>query len=135
MGLLEWIRKFYPTEARECTKTEALKHSRQKWHGLKPENLKEFGCEIQYDAGGLYVIDSNFILNEEFCFGGSTCALCQVHNADCTGCPIEKAGERCDVEGSVYFSIIHNESAPQEMIDLLDRLYCEEQQMLIDNKL
>ena len=131
MGLTEWIRKYYPSKASECTKTEALQHSRQKWHGLKPENLKEFGCEILDGEVGLCVIDSNFIHNEKFRFGGSTCSLCQIYR-DCQGCPIRNAGARCDDFDSAYQMVLSRRVDVAIMIDLLDRLYREEQQMLID---
>lgn len=120
MSLATWKKKYYPVEACEVPKADALAHSIRKWEGLRLPVLEEHGLtredhKISDRRGNALFIDSN------------TCALC-VHyfgeKQDCERCPlaIARGGIPCDVESdrervSPYdaFSV----SGPEPMIAAL----------------
>lgn len=85
MSKKSWIAEFYPQEAEEVAKKNALRHSIQKWKGLLPEALKRHRL---YEPP-IFVSDS-------------TCALCHHYqytgHSECSECPLYKARGyvRCD---------------------------------------
>lgn len=117
----EWLAKFYPTDTKEfapaknnknnlyffskadelglmskaqkAQEISALKHSIQKWEGLRPETLREY--EVAYCGGFSYVFPKD-INPEEFdsrsdphlYIDASSCALCALKSVSCEDCSI-----------------------------------------------
>lgn len=101
MSVKSWLKEFYPVEAAEpMTNLEAVRHSLQKWRGLKPENLKRHNVNVDHPAvnyrtGRALSGRSQGYLN----INDGSCALCVKHGGsyDCKPCPIARAvGRRCD---------------------------------------
>lgn len=105
-----WIKEFYPVEASEVSKKNALLHSLRKWRGLTKENLSKHGLSsspIPIDSG--------------------SCALCYYYiNDECKKCPlyILRNGISCDEltedETNSPYGYFLDEKDPTLMIDLLE---------------
>lgn len=101
MSVSSWLKEFYPVDASEgMTNLEAVRHSLQKWRGLKPENLQRHRVNVKSPAG---FFRSGRLLegrsNGGLLINGETCALCHKHAEmdDCKSCPIVRAlRRRCD---------------------------------------
>jgi len=76
-----WLKEFYPIPADEVPENEAIKHSLQKWYGLREENLKKHG-----------------LLSPPISICSKTCALCEQYiSRGCRNCPLYQFNERpCD---------------------------------------
>lgn len=90
MSLESWKQEFYPIEANEVSKENAISHSIRKWEGLRKENLKKHGV---YVKGSLsWLIDN--IADKTFILRSSTCALCYLYyegfsnTNQCLECPL-----------------------------------------------
>jgi len=86
MSNQSWLEEFYPKNANQCTKENALQHSLTKWTGLLPENLLK-----------------HLITEPPIQVNDTTCGLCQVYldedagDHQCAKCPLYKErGESCD---------------------------------------
>ena len=110
----EWLQRYYPKEACETLKEDALEHSIRKWEGLLHENLPDgFEPPVEVDA--------------------ETCALCYHYTEeypeeppvasgdnwieferDCLECPL------CKVRGNVRcYQDLPNELSPFQAYNLL----------------
>lgn len=122
MSLETWKQEFYPINAREVSKDDAIQHSLTKWRGLRPEALARHGVVMK----GKSVAEAG---NEErsldaIFIDAHTCALCHHYEGaygECLECPLfNHLGERCDeYEASPYkrFSLYNN---PEPMIKALE---------------
>ncbi len=101
MSLESWKQEYYPVPADEVSKEDAVKHSLQKWIGLRAENRIRHGVQL-YD-GELTGTDT-----DELSIDSSSCALChhylrEVDDTSCTDCPLAAAlGQSCDELGEPY---------------------------------
>jgi hypothetical protein len=105
-----WLKEFYPVHANKVPEKKAIKHSLQKWYGLRQENLKKHG--IHYPP-----IEIN----------GSSCALCkQYFNAGCVKCPLAQFnGRQCDESDGENFSLFFAydwQDDPEPMIAALEAI-------------
>lgn len=101
MSLESWKREFYPVEANQVSKEEAVEHSIRKWRGLTKTALKKHNlAKNNHDAA----IRSLKNLFADLRINTSTCALCAHYfNKDedtiaCVRCPLYLVRERirCD---------------------------------------
>lgn len=110
MSLQTWKDEFYPIEATETLKENAVQHCLTKWQGLTPENLAKHQVILNKCA---WVVDqgaADGVMNNYVNINGSTCALCHHYlragkgeNPDyemCETCPlcIARDGVACDKE-------------------------------------
>jgi hypothetical protein len=103
----EWLKRYYPVPAEDCTEEDAVAHSLRKWEGIVAW-VKQHGTEkppIRSD--------------------GSSCALCKFYaegepeEDNCTMCPLAlHLGTRCD-DNNAPWSIWHCTGNPQPMLDAL----------------
>lgn len=117
MSLQTWKAEFYPIEAEDVPKVDALAHSLRKWEGLLPENLKRHAVYLEYAN----VRDQN----ENFPIDASTCALCIYYSnwPVCQKCPIwEQNQNRCDESSSSVYTLFEANDDPNPMIQLLRKL-------------
>lgn len=123
MSLKTWRDEFYPISAQEAAKKgmiACIKHSLQKWIGLRPKNLARHGVE------GVRAIYNKFGYPEgRFDIDAGSCSLCQKYDKtslSCESCPIYRAtGNTCHHwGGSPYGQYLFNGS-PEHMIDTLER--------------
>lgn len=135
MSLQSWKAEYYPIEARDCKKEDALAHSQKKWQGLKPANLEKHG--VKFNEASRSVIDDTFRV---LTIDGSSCALCKHYHkkgpgssyADdrCDKCPLAKARNNvpCDAKyrgddearGGPFMSFIKTKN-PVSMIRFLNK--------------
>ena len=103
MSLYEWKLKYYPTDADDVLRNEALDHSLQKWSGLTAKVRQFFGLHM-YKT---YWLTDKF--DDKLKIAADTCALCEHYfNSDgkrkertqCIECPLSKVrgGYACDVK-------------------------------------
>ncbi len=97
-----WLEKYYPIYAADVAKEDALAHSHQKWLGLRPAVLAEYGMFI---VERIHVTDGS---HRYLRIGADSCALCEYYNhaqeddkgwrAVCQECPLAKVrdGVPCD---------------------------------------
>lgn len=127
MTLSTWKTEFYPTEASECSKEDAIEHSLRKWRGLRKEALERHGAFIKY---GDVRSDGEF-----FVIGGSSCALCESFFTEraCKACPLamSRGGKPCDREmPNEAISPWHSWTDrfdPEPMISALEKAQKEQQ--------
>lgn len=119
MSFESWRKKFYPVTAKEAAVSDSLavKHSLQKWVGLRKENLGKHGLELPSLPGTILFNKSDgaaaFFVNCE------TCALCHRHyDNDCEGCPLVKNGTTCFDPGRPYDIFIKTGDAEPMIIAL-----------------
>lgn len=132
-----WIKEFYPVDAGRFIGTNdwlaGLKHSLQKWTGLRPKNLAKHGLHL----------DGHVLKNkdDDICFiiASTTCALCVMsltdrYNIYCPRCPLYEAhGDRnCDYtappealedewEDTSPFADLTIRGNPEPMITLIEK--------------
>lgn len=105
MSIESWKAEFYPVEAKDVPKEQAVQHSIKKFEGLREENLKRHGVYNSLN----YLTDGY----EKFYFNGDNCALCEYHNAlsdgSCETCTLCKVRDnvacddiRFDEQGSLW---------------------------------
>lgn len=106
MSLQTWKDEFYPIEATETLKENAVQHCLTKWQGLASENLAKHRVELNNAA---WVVDQKESATmDRVVINGSTCALCHHYLIEdsgyeesfCEMCPLYKArGDvACDKE-------------------------------------
>ena len=112
MSIKSWLAEFYPVDAQDAedmTNLQAVRHSLQKWTGLRKENLAAHEVCIgeEYHPKAVVPIKrSKSFSNPDriLRIDNNTCALCVKH-ADvdfCRTCPLARArGRQCD--RSAYF--------------------------------
>ena len=99
MSLATWKKEFYPIEASEVKKKDALDHSIRKWRGLSAASLKKH--RVGKDLGDRTLFDMGENV-EWFTINTTRCALCKHYyisvHGHCTGCPLftVNKGTRCD---------------------------------------
>lgn len=98
MSVNSWKAEFYPVPASDCLPEEAIRHSLQKWLGLRPDALKRHGMSVT--PGGNIAADGEV---RRFPISANTCALCErfydgAKGDSCTRCPlaIARGGPACD---------------------------------------
>lgn len=114
MSIETWKAEFYPIDASQTHRDEAIDHSLQKWLGLEPENLAKHNVKLRWHK----VMDESITLDDSCVPGvqidGSTCALCHhymdhdwdedegEYESPCHDCPLYQArgGVACDDETS-----------------------------------
>lgn len=97
MSANTWKKEFYPITAREAaegTNLEAVRHSLQKWKGLRPDNMKKHKLILKYGEI-LYKGEEVIVM------GDTSCSLCVKHDTRfgaCGTCPLSRSrgGNRCD---------------------------------------
>lgn len=97
MSLQSWKEEFYPVDASEVKKEDALAHSLKKWIGLRYENLERHNVARH----GSYLEDGEY----SFMVTADSCALCAHYLTPkpgvfrCGACPLAEAiGASCDQE-------------------------------------
>lgn len=119
MSLKTWKEEFYPVEAQDCPKSNALAHSHRKWVGLRPGNLAKHGVTWV----SAYHIGTE---NEQMWIDDSSCALCyhylsddQDHPDRCTTCPLYPIRYLACDEGkdAPFRKRVEN---PEAMIELIE---------------
>lgn len=117
MSLKTWMKEFYPIDAHEVPREDAISHSLRKWEGLQPEALAKH--KVTFKATEGYIKDRHDSLDID----ESTCALCAHHlDTRCKWCPLQLLlGEPCDTPGQPY-SVARQEKDIQPMLDSLMRL-------------
>lgn len=107
MSLLTWKAEFYPRDAADVPKEEAVAHSLQKWIGLRAENLKKHNCE-RYCNWIREILTPSYAddLNNIFYVDSGSCVLCLHYLKDqsesprwCEQCPLARVrgGFSCSV--------------------------------------
>lgn len=94
MSIETWKKEFYPVEANEVNKKDAIQHSLTKWLGLTKKNLEKHGlrshcsCLLAKEPCSYKVL---FVVDD------CSCALCHYYNMDedtdvkpCKNCPLVK---------------------------------------------
>lgn len=115
MSLESWKEEFYPVPANEVSEADAVKHSRRKWIGLRPENLIHH--KVWMHDSKLTGKDGTLEINSE------SCALCH-HYLDptCKECPLRKLlGRPCDIVGKPY-EVFFRRYDPELMITALEQI-------------
>lgn len=112
-----WLKEFYPVDASNVPKSEAVAHSLQKWRGLRPEALVKYGLDC-----APIPID------------GDSCALCE-HYLDpegyaenfCKTCPLKLAlGRFCDAGNRAPWQAWAYLENPEPMIEALEETLARE---------
>ena len=96
MSLKTWKEEFYPIEADKCKKKDAIKHSLQKWIGLRQSNLRKH--KIFYDFTESTMCNLSNEIDHEYFYpvNHQSCSLCQIYlnnrsytnSDDCVKCPL-----------------------------------------------
>lgn len=117
MSLNTWMKEFYPVNAEEVPREDAISHSLRKWEGLQPEALAKH--KVKFKATEGYIQDRHSSLDID----DSTCALCAHHiDANCESCPLQILLDgRCDEFGGPYSVARYNKDV-QPMLNSLRRL-------------
>ena len=129
-GPAQWLQDFYPVEARDTEKKDAIMHSLIKWIGLRPKTLAKYSLTTY--NGDVYIpMDKD---NEEILIlsvSSTTCSLCFHYfssNAKhaCSTCPLFiTLGRACDTydtdcdQDTPPFQAFYHFSNPEPMIRLL----------------
>lgn len=128
MSLKTWKEEFYPCEAGEVEKADAVEHSLRKWRGLREQELARHEVIFSSDR----VISDG---EESLGLGSRSCALCKWYEDpddcfNCASCPItlatgypcdgteEEAGAFLDYEDSPW-GIFTETQDPEPMITAL----------------
>ena len=114
MSLESWKAEFYPIDANQTHRTDAIDHSLQKWLGLLPENLAKH--QMMLVEGEVLEVgtDLDNPSREGVVINGQSCSLCHhyldhdfdehedEHESQCHDCPLYQArgGAACDDETS-----------------------------------
>lgn len=137
MTLSTWKTEFYPTEASECSKEDAIEHSLRKWRGLRKEALERHG--LYFDTYDYVVVDDDG--GYHFTVDASSCALCEHFLAEesdswdedrCKACPLSKSrsGISCDdtmnSEKSSPWHAWLDKTDPEPMIAALEKAQKEQ---------
>lgn len=97
-----WLAEFYPTEADECPKADAVEHSLRKWVGLLPQNLKKH--DVRIVGRSVFTPSHELVLAPDM----ENCSLCvhyygdldepDEHARECSRCPLSQARDHvpCD---------------------------------------
>jgi len=109
MSMKSWKEEFYPTESSEeanaASNEAAIKHSLQKWRGLRVENLEKHDLVIVCGPTTIPSIEDAVAPFERFKVNGNSCSLCNMSGwmAKCRECPLSKvrAGHPCDEKCSL----------------------------------
>jgi hypothetical protein len=112
MSIETWMEEFYPVDAGETQ--DPIRHSLQKWRGLRPDRLREHGLVHERGTGVLYSGDKQvfFVYSE-------TCALCRKHMY-CEDCPLFKVlGGACDNGDYSPYMVFKSTGDPEPMIKAL----------------
>jgi hypothetical protein len=96
MSLDTWKDEFYPQEAFSVPEVHAVRHSLQKWYGLRPDALLRHRVELD-SCGDV----SDLITDRHLSIRGDSCALCHHYNiryGSCKACPLAlvREGVPCD---------------------------------------
>ena len=95
MSIATWKAEFYPTDNfADMSAEEAVRHSLQKWKGLKHDQMQKH--EVEWSQTGLCLVG---IEEGRIRIDSDSCALCYLYNDHyCARCPLKQArAVRCDV--------------------------------------
>ena len=120
MSFDTWKEEFYPVDADDCPREQALEHSILKWTGLLPENLEKHG--VKKETSYIGDLDGENWLRID----AGSCALCKHHWSGKWGCrhevslcPIMRVtGNTCDAR---YLEFITS-GRVTPMLDLLHQV-------------
>lgn len=108
-----WLKEFFPVAAyyaAKGTNIEAVRHSLQKWKGLRPDAMEKHHVCIRDNDANVYANVYDQKGNLVMFMGDASCALCHKHTGrfSCSSCPLARvrSGKRCDRERQ------HEEEAP-----------------------
>lgn len=95
MSLQSWKEEFYPVDASDCPKEDAIEHSLLKWVGLRRENRGRHDVGLDGFNG---VIEQSLKSGDRLGIDSVSCALCVVHlDRSCGDCPLFLVrGQQCD---------------------------------------
>lgn len=128
MSLDSWKAEFYPVEADQVPKKQAIAHALQKWIGLRKENLNRHGLQvfcstIWEKTEGVFYQDAPVMA-----INADSCSLCHFYlKKQCEKCPLfATTGHReCegDLDNGVYSPYEHWQSFhnPERMITALQQ--------------
>jgi hypothetical protein len=120
-----WLAKFYPVDAMESTKQNAVEHALRKWRGLTSHVLQEYDLYLDDHVVAKRGPNGKTVLE----IGADSCSLCHHYlEGDCIKCPLYKAlnGRKCDYSAiddeplSPYRQFRENGS-PDKMIAALEK--------------
>jgi len=126
MSLETWQEEHYPVPANSDTlKTaiQSIKHSLQKWIGLRFDNLEKHGIRLS----GRHIHERGYLgnLDKSLRIDTSSCSLCVdylVKGSTCYLCPLYKRlGVSCDTEGQPYVRFCES-GDPEPMIKALEEI-------------
>lgn len=120
MSINSWKAEFYPTDAVDTRRDEAIQHTLRKWKGTQSENLAKHEMEKAKYAEIIGLTEE-----DHFYFGSGSCALC-VHYT-CSDCPLQQhTNYTCSDPGSQYKRWVL-ENNPEPMIKALEEILAMEQ--------
>lgn len=120
MSSNSWKAEFYPTDAIDTRRDEAIQHTLRKWKGTQPENLAKHEMEKAKYAEIIGLTEE-----DHFYFGSGSCALCVHYN--CSDCPLQQhTNYTCSEPGSQYKRWVL-ENDPEPMIKALEEILAMEQ--------
>lgn len=97
MSFETWMDEFYPVDAVDVPKNEAVAHSLRKWRGLTQENLEKHGVTLD---GRVVREPYTHDLMRSLWIDGYSCALCIYYHpvpGECSSCPLyQYLGYSCD---------------------------------------
>lgn len=126
MSIRTWMEEFYSKTARDVvakaadkygstspkTLLKAIDHSLVKYEGTKAKNLRKHDVVvIDGDLLPARVTDTNRDdVSAGFAFDDETCALCIIHDSDCSSCPIvQSGGMSCLSGGSPFVQFVRTD--------------------------
>jgi hypothetical protein len=126
MSKKSWKEEFYPVAISKVkSEIDSIKHSLQKWIGLRKKNLKKHGIE---EGSNNYAYAYWYPIWIDM----TTCALCRNfcceeeyfnsknNKGGCSACPLFKhLKERCDCKKSSPYMIWEKRNDPEPMIKAL----------------
>lgn len=123
MSIESWKAEFYPVEASEVPKEQAVAHSLKKWEGLRIHNLQRHGM---FKDG--YTFLRNLNERGKFYVNADTCALCKYHlDNSCPNCPLSQVRGDCPCdtdrggESCSPYDMWTQHNNPEPMIDWLEK--------------
>lgn len=132
MSIESWKKEFYPIEAADVPKDQAVAHSLKKWQGLRDEAIARHGLSrTKYGDLSETVKDYHVDAVEEkvnrpdfFIVNDDSCALC-IHylkiQGDCFGCPVFELDNQCEEEYSAFYLYCYKGGDPEPMIAVLEK--------------
>lgn len=115
-----WKAEYYPVDAKDVSKDDAIAHSLQKFIGLRRENLENHGVELE----------DNVVCGIEI--NSDSCALCHHYmntkwvSALCISCPIALDTKKCSGDDKWPWGQWATKDDPEPMIAVLQKAQAEQ---------